>query len=161
MIDSLLQKWSGDFLNAIRELKTREIYYQIMAANSYWLQTNRECKIVCVNLKEELKKGKPSPYDWNRKNQSEYGGFPHGRFIITALLADDDSALKELFRAQVEDAVNQFLQNEITAVECLAVVNGQTLFYKHSVLPFIFLVILDSLPLELPSKWLCRGVPKM
>ena len=23
----------------------------------------RECKIVCVNLKEELKKGKPSPYD--------------------------------------------------------------------------------------------------
>ena len=42
---------------------------------------------------------------------------------------DDDSALKELFRAQVEDAVNQFLQNEITAVECLAVVNGQTLFY--------------------------------
>ena len=36
--------------------------------------------------------------------------------IITALLADDDSALKELFRAQVEDAVNQFLQNEMTAV---------------------------------------------
>ena len=35
--------------------------------------------------------------------------------IITALLADDDSALKELFRAQVEDAVNQFLQNEMTA----------------------------------------------
>ena len=161
MIDSLLQKWSGDFLNAIRELKTREIYYQIMAANSYWLQTNRECKIVFVNLKEELKKGKPSPYDWNRKNQSEYGGFPHGRFIINALLADDDSALKELFRAQVEDAVNQFLQNEITAVECLAVVNGQTLFYKHSVLPFIFLVILDSLLLEWPSKWLCRGVLKM
>ena len=72
--------------------------------------------------------------------------------IITALLADDDSALKELFRAQVEDAVNQFLQNEITAVECLAVVNGRTLFYEHSVLPFIFLAILDSLPLELPSK---------
>ena len=36
--------------------------------------------------------------------------------IITALLADDDSALKELFRAQVEDAANQFLQNEMTAV---------------------------------------------
>lgn len=36
--------------------------------------------------------------------------------IITALLADDDSALKELFRAQVEDAVNQFLQNEMTVV---------------------------------------------
>ncbi len=36
--------------------------------------------------------------------------------IITALLADDDSALKELFRAQVEDTVNQFLQNEMTAV---------------------------------------------
>ena len=35
--------------------------------------------------------------------------------IITALLADDDSALKELFRAQVEDAVNQFLQNEMAA----------------------------------------------
>ncbi|SEL38875.1 hypothetical protein SAMN05216545_1261, partial [Limosilactobacillus mucosae] len=50
------------------------------------------------------------------------------------------------------DAVNQFLQNEMTAVERLAVVDGQTLFYKHSVLPFIFLVILDSLPLELPSK---------
>ena len=160
-IDFLPQKWSGDFLNAIKELKPRKIYYQTMAANSYWSQTNRECKIVCVNLKEELKKGKPSPYDWNRKNQSEYGGFPHGRFIITALLADDDSALKELFRAQVEDAVNQFLQNEITTVECLAVVNGRTLFYEHSVLPFIFLAILDSLPLELPSKWLCRGVLKM
>ena len=53
---------------------------------------------------------------------------------------------------EVDDADNQFLQNEMTAVECLAVVNGQTLFYKHSVLPFIFLVILDSLPLELPSK---------
>ena len=26
-------------------------------------------KIVCVNLKEELKKGKHSPYDWYRKNQ--------------------------------------------------------------------------------------------
>ena len=37
--------------------------------------------------------------------------------IITALLADDDSALKELFLAQVEDAVNQFLQNEMTTVE--------------------------------------------
>lgn len=36
--------------------------------------------------------------------------------VITALLADDDSALKELFRAQVEDVVNQFLQNEMTAV---------------------------------------------
>lgn len=36
--------------------------------------------------------------------------------IITALVANDDSALKELFRAQVEDAVNQFLQNEMTAV---------------------------------------------
>ena len=57
--------------------------------------------------------------------------------IITALLADDDSALKELFRAQVEDAVNQFLQNEMTAVERLAVVDGQTLFYQYSVLPFI------------------------
>ena len=39
-----------------------------------------EYKIVCVNLKEALKKGKPSPYDWNRKNQSEYVSFPHGRF---------------------------------------------------------------------------------
>ncbi|MCF0119032.1 MAG: hypothetical protein HUJ64_04650 [Limosilactobacillus mucosae] len=48
--------------------------------------------------------------------------------IITALLADDDSALKELFRAQVEDTVNQFLQNEMTAAKRLAVVNGQTLF---------------------------------
>ena len=84
----------------------------------------RECKIVFVNLKEELKKEKPSPYDWNRKNQSEYGGFP----IITALPADDDSALKELFRAQAEDTVNQFLQNEMTAAKRLAVVNGQTLF---------------------------------
>ena len=36
--------------------------------------------------------------------------------IIAALLADDDSALKELFQAQVEDAVNRFLQNEMTAV---------------------------------------------
>ena len=126
----------------------------IVGKNQY---ISRECKIVCVNLKEELKKGKPSPYDWNRKNQSEYGGFPHGRFIITALLADDDSALKELFRAQVEDAVNQFLQNEITAVECLAVVNGQTLFYKHSVLPFIFLVILDSLPIRIAFKMIMPG----
>ena len=76
MIDSLLQKWSGDFLNAIRELKIREIYYQIMAANSYWLQTNRECKIVCVNLKEELKKGKPSPYDWTAKTNQNTEAFP-------------------------------------------------------------------------------------
>lgn len=77
--------------------------------------------------------------------------------IVTALLTDDDSALKELFRAQVKDAVNQFLQNEITAVECLAVVNGQTLFYKHSVLPFIFLVILDSLPIRIAFKMIMPG----
>ena len=52
------------------------------------------------------------------KNQSEYGGFPHGRFYQKyhyRVLADDDSALKELFRVQVEDAVNQFLQNEMAA----------------------------------------------
>ena len=29
----------------------------------YKTYDERECKIVCVNLKEELKKGKPSPYD--------------------------------------------------------------------------------------------------
>lgn len=36
--------------------------------------------------------------------------------IITVLLADDDSTLKDLFRAQVKDAVNRFLQNERSAV---------------------------------------------
>ena len=82
----------------------------------------------------------------NQSDMSLHGGIR----LITAV--HPKSSISELFRAQVEDAVNQFLQNEITAVECLAVVNGQTLFCKHSVLPFIFLVILDSLPLELPSK---------
>ncbi|MEO5288640.1 hypothetical protein [Limosilactobacillus allomucosae] len=33
--------------------------------------------------------------------------------IITALLADDDSALKELFRAQVEDAVDRFVMTQV------------------------------------------------
>ena len=63
--------------------------------------------------------------------------------IITALLADDDSALKELFRARVEDTANQFLQNEMTAVECLAVVNGQTPFYiRFTFIRIIFKMIM-------------------
>ena len=77
--------------------------------------------------------------------------------IITALLADDDSALKELFRAQVEDAVNQFLQNEMTAAKRLAVVNGQTLFYKHSVSSFIFLAVFDSLLIRITFKTILNG----
>ena len=33
--------------------------------------------------------------------------------IITALLADDDSALKELFRAQFEDALDRFVMTQV------------------------------------------------
>ncbi len=36
--------------------------------------------------------------------------------IIAALLSNDKTDLKELFRSQIEEAVNQFLQNEMTAV---------------------------------------------
>ena len=42
--------------------------------------------------------------------------------IITALLADDDSALKELFRAQVEDALDRFVMTQV------ATYNDQNVF---------------------------------
>ena len=77
--------------------------------------------------------------------------------IVTALLADDDSALKELFRAQVKDAVNQFLQNEMTAAKRVAVVSGQTLFYEYTVQSFIFLAVLDSLLIRITFKMILNG----
>ena len=45
----------------------------IVGKNQY---ISRECKIVCVNLKEELKKGKPSPYDWTAKTNQNTEAFP-------------------------------------------------------------------------------------
>ena len=42
----------------------------------YKTYDERECKIVCVNLKEELKKGKPSPYDWTAKTNQNTEAFP-------------------------------------------------------------------------------------
>ena len=77
--------------------------------------------------------------------------------IITALLADDDLALKELFLAQVEDAVNQVLQNEMTAAKRLAVVSGETLRYKYAVQSFIFLAVLDSLLIRITFKMILNG----
>lgn len=66
----------------------------------------------------ELKKGKPPRYDYSEQSLIN-GGFPYTSDFIKDIenaLLNGDISLKEIMRAHLEQAVNQLLQTELTAV---------------------------------------------